>query len=389
MTAVIDDSSNSPGTHALIIGVSAYDHLMGSSEGECSEQGSDSGLGQLSAAARSASQFATWLMKDYRRKDFPLRSLRVLLSPATEDEVGENLKGYLKEDSIPTRENVSTAFRKFKQAAARNPDNIAIVYVAGHGVQFTNTGAVLLLKDFAHPDHEEERYKGAVDIRAMHESMTYTNGARRQFWFVDICRQRAPDAKEFEELAGVLKFNKVINTGSSGATICSPLFLAASSGEQAFAKPGKLTLFCEALMSALVKGHAASSDGERSSPWLVSTSGLQMYLRDTVELLAACNDEKQLIECSGIFSNEVFHECEKAPNVDLTIQIKDGLPGAHYSAKLSHLGRVLYDNHTTWPLRDSIPAGIYKIEVTTLTTNEKDSDNLKLSPPSRIKELPL
>ena len=33
--------------------------------------------------------------------------------------------------------------------------------------------------------------------------------------------------------------------------------------------------------------------------------------------------------------------------------------------------------------------GIYKIEVTTLTTNEKDSDNLKLSPPSRIKELPL
>ncbi|MEX9785860.1 caspase family protein [Providencia manganoxydans] len=389
MTAVIDDSLNSPGTHALIIGVSAYDYLMGSSEGECSEQGSDSGLRQLSAAARSASQFATWLMTKYRRKDFPLRSLRVLLSPATEDEVGVALKDHLRDDSIPTRENVSTAFRNFKQAAARNPNNIAIVYVAGHGVQFTNTGAVLLLKDFAHPEHEEERYKGAVDIRSMHENMTYANVARSQFWFVDICRQRAPDAKEFEELAGVLKFNIPVKTSSSSAATCSPLFLSASSGEQAFAKPGKLTLFCEALMSALEEGHAASSDGERSSPWLVSTSGLQMYLRKTVESLAACHDEKQLIECTGIFNDEVFHECEKAPNVDLTIQIKDGLPGTHYSAKLSQLSRVLYDNHTTWPLRDSIPAGIYKIEVTTLTTNEKDSDNLRLLPPSRIKELPL
>lgn len=389
MTAVIDDSSHAPGTHALIIGVSAYDHLMGSSEGGCSEQGLDSGLRQLSAAARSASRFATWLMDNYRRRDFPLRSLRVLLSPATEDEVSDNLKDNLKENSTPTRDNVAAAFREFKKAAARNPDNIAIVYVAGHGVQFTNTGAVLLLKDFAHPDHEEERYRGAVDMRAMHESMTYTNGARSQFWFVDICRQRAPDAKEYDELAGVLKFDKAINKGNSGAATCSPIFLSASSGEKAFAKPGKLTLFCEALMSALVEGNAASSDGERSSPWLVSTSGLQMYLRQTVELLATCNDEKQIIECTGIFNDEVFHECEKAPDVNLTIKIRDGLNGNDYSAKLSCLDRTLYENHTKWPLCDRIPAGIYKIEVITLTTSERDSDNLKLSPPSRIKELPL
>lgn len=385
MTAVIDDSSGSPGTHALIIGVSAYDYLLGNSKGRFSKQGSASGFGQLTAAARSAARFATWLMNDYRRKGFPLRSLRVLLSPATEDEVSENLKDMLEKDSIPTRDNVATAFREFKKAAARNPNNIAIVYVAGHGVQFTNTGAVLLLSDFAHPDHEEERYRGAVDMRAMHESMTYTNGARSQFWFVDICRQRAPDAQDFEELAGVLKFNKDIY----GAAACSPLFLSASTGEQAFAKPGELTLFCEALMLALVEGHAASSDGERSSPWLVSTSGLQMYLRKTVDLLADNGDEKQLIECTGIFNDEVFHECENTPKVDLTIQIKDGMIGGHYSAKLSHLDRVLYDDHTTWPLCARIPAGLYKIEVITLTTKEKDSDNLKLAPPSRVKELPL
>lgn len=385
MTAVIDDSSGSPGTHALIIGVSAYDYLLGGSKCGCSEQGSDSGLGQLTAAARSADRFATWLMNDYRRKGFPLRSLRVLLSPTTEDEVSESLKGKLGEDSIPTRENVANAFRKFKNAAASHPDNIAIVYVAGHGVQFTNTGAVLLLSDFAHPDHEEERYRGAVDMRAMHESMTYSSGARSQFWFVDICRQRAPEAREFEELAGVLKYDK----GISGAVACSPLFLSASTGEQAFAKPGELTLFCEALMQALAEGNAASSDGERSSPWLVSTSGLQMYLRKTVALLAEERDENQWIECTGIFNDEIFHECEKAPEVDLTIKVKDGMIGDNYSAKLSQLERILYDNHSTWPLITRIPAGLYKIEVTTLATKQTDSDNLKLAPPSRLKELPL
>ena len=85
----------------------------------------------------------------------------------------------------------------------------------------------------------------------MHESMTYTNrGAASVLVCGYMQAKELRMLKEFEELAGVLKFNKVINTGSSGATICSPLFLAASSGEQAFAKPGKLTLFCEALMSA-------------------------------------------------------------------------------------------------------------------------------------------
>ncbi|MGY2796127.1 hypothetical protein ACVWV0_000303 [Ewingella americana] len=389
MTAVIDDSSNDPGTHALIIGVSAYDYLIGFKGGECSKQGLDSGLGQLSAAARSASQFATWLMNNYRREGFPLRSLRVLLSPAAEEEVSENLKDKLKENSIPTRDNVATAFEEFQNATARNKNNIAIVYVAGHGVQFTNTGAVLLLKDFAHPNHARERYRGAVDIRAMHESMTYTRGARSQFWFVDICRKRASDASEYEKLAGVLEFDIPNNKGGSGASACSPLFLSASSGEQAFARPGKLTLFCEALMSALVEGHAASSDGERRSPWLVSTSGLQIYLRNTVKLLAARHEEKQLIECTGIFNDEVFHECEKAPDVDLTIQIKDGMNSDNYSARLSQLDDVLYDNHTTWPLHAKIPAGIYKIEVMTLTTNKRDSDNLKIAPPSRMKEIPL
>ncbi|MBA1193059.1 hypothetical protein G7007_09320 [Pseudomonas entomophila] len=384
MIAVLDDSTDSPGTHALVIGISAYEHLVGT-KGVTSEQGQESGLGQLTAPARSASCFANWLMDGYRRKDAPLKSLRVLLAPVSEDEVPENLKHLLGSGSIPNRKNVGQAFSQFRIAAASHPDNVAIVYVAGHGIQFTTTGAVLLLNDFADPDHEHERYRGAVDMRAMHESMTYDDNAKSQFWFVDICRQRPPEASEFEKLAGVLKHDKKI----IGAVPCSPLFLAASTGEQAFARIGQLTLFCEALMLALAEGHAASSEGERASPWLVTTSGLQMFLRRTVKLLADERDESQLTECTGVFNDEIFHECVSAPAVDLTVQVKSGLPAFDYMAKISQLDRILFDNHCEWPLNTRVPAGLYKIEVTTLSTSEKDSDHLNLTPPSRLRELPL
>ncbi|WP_162864009.1 hypothetical protein [Pseudomonas viridiflava] len=114
-----------------------------------------------------------------------------------------------------------------------------------------------------------------------------------------------------------------------------------------------------------------------------------MYLQKTVALLAKERDENQCIECTGIFNDEIFHECEKAPEVDLTIKIKDGMIGDDYIAKLSQLEKILYNNHSTWPLVARIPAGLYKIEVTTLATKQIDSDYLKLAPPSRLKELPL
>ena len=67
------------GTHALVIGVSRYRFADGP---ESTPEGEAWGIENLSSAARSASEFAAWLVGEYRNLENPLASLRVLLSPS-------------------------------------------------------------------------------------------------------------------------------------------------------------------------------------------------------------------------------------------------------------------------------------------------------------------
>ncbi|HET6478699.1 MAG TPA: hypothetical protein VFG35_01480 [Actinoplanes sp.] len=62
-------------THALVIGVSAYDHLPSVGAGPF-------GLSQLGSTAIGAYRFAVWLRDHYRNPDAPLATIRLLLSPS-------------------------------------------------------------------------------------------------------------------------------------------------------------------------------------------------------------------------------------------------------------------------------------------------------------------
>jgi hypothetical protein len=383
MASLITEDLSQPGTHALVIGVSAYEFLLGSQN--CSSQGQEFGIGQLSAAARSASEFAAWLMEDYSRSSLPLRSLRVLLSPSPDETIAPSIHALLKGNWKATRQNVEAMFSEFRDAAASHEDNIAIVYVVGHGVQFSKNGAVLLLNDFADPQHRYATYTGAVDMKMMHDAMNHEETAQTQFWFVDVCRDVPADVERYDVLAGVMGGN----VSRAGSAKTSPLFLSASSGQGAFASKDKLTLFCDALMSGLKEGHAARSEGERNSPWRVSVNTLVEYLPAAVQSLANAAGEVQQVECTGRITNAIFHECSKPPDVDLTISIRSGFNSANYTANLKHRGALLYANHSAWPLTARVRAGLYTIEVTTLTPPDKDEDCLNLQPPSNEKVLPL
>lgn len=383
MTSLIPEKLEQPGTHALVIGVSAYEFLPG---GNCvSPQGQELGIGQLSAAARSASEFAAWLLEDYRRKDLPLSSLRVALSPAPTEEINPSIKALLTSNSQATRSNVECLFEDFMDAAKIHKENVVIVYVAGHGVQFSKSGAVLLLNDFADPGHRHATFKGSVDMRAMHEAMNHKDTAQTQFWFIDACRGTPSVAIHYEKLVGTLEGDIRRDTSAQA----SPIFLSASPGQSAFARPNNLTLFCEALLSGLKRGNAARSEGERGSPWCVSVNTLLEYLPEAVKALAYEAEEEQFIEITGTVKNAVFHECSAPPDVDLTISIRPGLDSSNYTANLKHRGAVLYSNHSAWPLKARVAAGLYTIEVATLVPPSTDEDCLNLQPPSREKELPL
>jgi hypothetical protein len=80
MPLLLNRDFDGPGTHALVIGVSSYPHVTGGTDP--TPLGESFQLQQLSTAARSASEFAGWLLNEYHNERAPLKSLRVLLSPS-------------------------------------------------------------------------------------------------------------------------------------------------------------------------------------------------------------------------------------------------------------------------------------------------------------------
>ena len=134
-------------------------------------------LEQLTSAANSASEFAAWVLQEYRCQRAPLRSLRVLLSPSKGEAVHPAIAALLPNNHAATIANVTAAIGEFKKAADRYSDNLLLVYIAGHGVQLTKTGAIVLLEDFAGP---EQLHALPSMTRGMPEKQTSRMRLRRR-----------------------------------------------------------------------------------------------------------------------------------------------------------------------------------------------------------------
>src|SRR4030042_794816 len=170
MPSLIPEDLTQPGTHALIIGVSAYLHFE---DGPApTPTGIEFEMEQLSAAARSASEFAAWLLKDYKCDRAPLRSLRVLLSPSAGEVIHPDIAARLNGDFSATLANVRTALAEFRNACNTNTDNVGIVYIAGHGVQLTKHGAIVLLHDFG-ANAFLFKLEGAIDMAGGHAALPH------------------------------------------------------------------------------------------------------------------------------------------------------------------------------------------------------------------------
>ncbi len=355
MVSLIPEDLGAPGTHALVIGCSGYRHLA---DGVAPTQiGSSFDLEQLSAAARSASEIAAWLLTEYRCPAAPLKSLRVLVSPSP----GEQLASPVTDLAIPlpeaTIENARAAVVEFRKACDSHADNVGIVYVAGHGVQLTKTGAILLLTDFG-ADGQVARLEGALDMAAIHEGMNHPGTARTQFWFVDACRQSPAIAKKFEVLEGALRLDV-----PNGTTETSPLFLAATTGTSAFARPGGLTLFAEALLWALHLGAvAAPEDG--IDAWHVPVRELIRRLPDRVQELAATEGVVQSVDIAGKVHDATLQELAETPLVNLRIDLDPEVarPTSRGTLRLEDAPAVV-TGYSDWPFERPVDAGVYMLSI--------------------------
>lgn len=372
MASLIQEDLTKPGTHALVVGISAYLHFQDGSVPTL--RGINSQMEQLSAAARSASEFAGWLLREYRCDHAPLRSLRVLLSPSKNEIIDPDIAALLNGDFSATLINVKNELQQFKNACDMHVDNVAIVYFVGHGVQLTSNGSIVLLHDYGDDSHLNE-LEGAIDMVGVHAAMRHPNTAKTQFWFVDACRQKPKIAKRFDTLEGALTLSK-----PKGDTGSSPLFLAATTGKEAFARVGGVTLFNEALMWALRGGAAVGPEVGESEKWHISVNALNKRLPDRVKTLATREGVEQSVDIAGKPNDAIFHEYSEIPIVDLTVALGPD------DAKSVSKGTLMYDaslpiiqDFKDWPMHKPVEAGLYllKIEASPPFTNKAKILSLK------------
>lgn len=261
--------SGERGTHVLVVGITCYTHHgQGAPPPTCSTY--------------SARAVATWFLERFVNPDAPLASLSLLLSedaPATFPHPKATHAGHI----IPsgTATDVSEAIEKWLTRASSDVGNLAIVYLAGHGLS-AGSKQLLLLRDYGarsfNPSH------GALDVTGFARALkTMTPG--RQLILVDACRE--PDADLDESVLG---------GGSPGDPVIAPRSLrhrpgfrpalqslnyAATDLAHAHGRVGGLTLFAEALLKALEGGGAETA----RSMW-VGTHGLEAALSAYIGRLA-------------------------------------------------------------------------------------------------------
>lgn len=358
MVKIVASDHGGPVTRALVIGVSRYPYAHGPA---ATERGSQSGITDLSSAARSASAFAAWLMTEYRQPDKPLAHLNVLLSPADGEALDPAVASRLGADPsayAATQSAVKSAVVALREDCRNRPDDIVMVYIAGHGVQLSKHDAIVLLEDYAAGHHARE-LEGAIDALGCQRGFDGDGFPATQFWFVDACRQPPAVARRFESLDGAaISLDEPL-----GRVDSTPVFLASSTRQAAFAEIGGTSLFSQALLWALSGGAAVGADSV-CDEWHVRTSSLIDQLGPHVRRLADNYAAEQHVDVTGRPGPGLAHRFEQAPSCELSISVAPTEAATATTARLTHGDtNIEYPLSPTWPLTGLVPAGLYILDV--------------------------
>ena len=255
---VHEEPAAAAATHALVIGVGAYPHLMGGT-GPLSPD--NDGMRQLTSPPVSAREFATLLASRFHHPGRPLASVALLLSEAQPAAFVHPRSQKAIQVEGANYDNAAEAIQAWKMRGATNPDNLLIFYFCGHGMS-QGSDMSLLFSDYgstpAPLDH-------ALDFRKFRLAMS-RNLPAKQIYFVDACRASSDTLIESFAYAGRLPIQ-----GGGMKPAEAPVFYATIAGEQAFGKPNEPSIFATALMSGLKGAGADDSEGD----WRVTTTRLK------------------------------------------------------------------------------------------------------------------
>jgi len=328
-TVVFEDPTKERGTHALVVGVGHYPHLMG---GGAQQYLPFQGLRQLSAAPLSARRIATWLLTSFHHPEMPLRSVSLLLSERepmpfvwTEDAEGRRLvvpngapAARSPQDPRPDDAIAVADYATLQEAAKHwfvrgheHEGNQLLFFFSGHGLGAASDVG-LLLRDFG--GDPTGGLSGMLDLRVLRLGMRRC-AARKQVWFVDACRTPSSTIAGAEGYLGEspIKPGMVL----SGSPCISPLFHSTIQGHKAYGRPGDVTLFTEALLGALEGGGSLDLQGD--GVWHVTPGVLHQSLAVPLKHAAREHGELQIPATDSLTEDFSIHVLRGAPRVPVYI----------------------------------------------------------------------
>jgi hypothetical protein len=310
MCLVFDEREREgPGLHALLIGVSAYPHL----EGGVRQPAPDSyGMGQLTVAASTAVELFRWLERHSGELAVPLATCRLLVAPS--DNEGEAPVGA----GRPVLNEVRRAALFWREDVAKDENNVAFFYFAGHGVQRTKDDAIAILEDFGDRSGAVE-LGNAISTKSVFDGMPQK--PRTQLYFVDACRIEPVEFRRFAKKEPSQVFDEV---ASAEDLRCAPIFFAAAPGTNAFGISGDSTLFGKALLRCLNGGAGEEIEGDDGSPiWQITMRSLEAALEQCVKQLCEVHETEQICVRGGnlVGLDTVLTRLTTIPTVDLKVEV--------------------------------------------------------------------
>lgn len=225
-------TESGPATHVLIIGVGDYRNKAMFPD-------------ELDSATRSARALADWFLADappcFKNANCPLGSIGILLSEAPSGSASTYASGLVPRATFA---NVQAATLSWLSRVQANPDNLAVLYVASHGVSFEKRSAFLLEEYGTNPMIAT---LGMVEIEQFTQSLENSDPLNQLLLF-DCCRSNlvTPLAPN-ERLGAAVLIALAARTGG----VQLNQWTIAAAALNAYGVPKGSTLFNSALIEAL------------------------------------------------------------------------------------------------------------------------------------------
>lgn len=229
-------ASETPQTHALVIGVGRYPYL----------HNVPSRLTSLTSPVVSVQAFADWLIKTpLNNPAAPLGTVELLLSainPVDQQyELSDEGTIAIDSASLPNIRRVFEAW--FRRCNA--PKNVAIFYFCGHGLQ-KDTTLALLPENFG--KNKGNEWADTINFTATYEGMRSSCKAQTQCYFIDACRQVELATLTTADFGGQSLWKNETRSTNNPSTL---KIFATGVGEQAFGEENQVSRLTSVLLRAL------------------------------------------------------------------------------------------------------------------------------------------